>query len=166
MEFQKVVGIGEVLWDILPEGKRPGGAPANFAYHVSQFGLPVCVVSAVGDDDLGRALVGYLAEKRIDTLIETVGFPTGTVQVAVDAAGIPSYEIKEGVAWDNIRFTPELEALARQTCAVCFGSLAQRHPASMEAVCRFLDAMPGDGGALVVFDANLRQHYYDKETLC
>ncbi|MDE6497889.1 MAG: carbohydrate kinase [Muribaculaceae bacterium] len=160
-----VVGIGEALWDMLPEGRRPGGAPANFAYHVSQFGLPGYAVSAVGDDSLGEELVGIFQEKGLHCHMAVVPFPTGTVDVELDAAGVPRYDIREDVAWDNIPFTPELEALAKRTRAVCFGSLAQRGPVSRGTINRFLDAMaPGDG-ALVVFDVNLRQHYYDEDVL-
>ena len=93
-----VVGMGEALWDVLPEGKKIGGAPANFAYHVSQFGLPVSVVSAVGDDALGHEIVENFVSKGLKHLIETVPYPTGTVQVEIDPAGVPQYEIKENVA--------------------------------------------------------------------
>lgn len=97
-----VVGMGEALWDVLPEGKKIGGAPANFAYHVSQFGLPSCVVSAVGEDALGKGIVENFTSKGLNQLIAEVPYPTGTVQVEIDPAGIPQYEIKENVAWDNI----------------------------------------------------------------
>lgn len=97
-----VVGMGEALWDVLPEGKKIGGAPANFAYHVSQFGLPSCVVSAVGNDALGKEIIENFTSKGLNHLIEEVPYPTGTVQVEIDQAGIPQYEIKENVAWDNI----------------------------------------------------------------
>lgn len=119
-----VVGMGEALWDVLPEGRKIGGAPANFAYHISQFGLESRVVSAVGEDELGRELLANLHAKGLETLVETVAYPTGTVQIELDGAGIPRYDIRTGVAWDNIPFTPGLEALARETRAVCFGSLA------------------------------------------
>lgn len=161
-----VVGMGEALWDILPEGKKIGGAPANFAYHVSQFGLPSCVVSAVGADPFGKELLENFTSKGLNHLIPEVPYPTGTVQVEIDPAGIPQYEIKENVAWDNIPYTPQLHALARNTKAVCFGSLAQRNVVSRETINRFLDAMPRTGDTLTVFDVNLRQGFYDKEILC
>lgn len=161
-----VVGMGEALWDVLPEGKKIGGAPANFAYHVSQFGQPSCVVSAVGEDALGKEIVENFTSKGLNQLIAEVPYPTGTVQVEIDPAGIPQYEIKENVAWDNIPYTPQLEALASMTKAVCFGSLAQRNIVSRETIDRFLDAMPRTDESLVVFDVNLRQGFYTKEILC
>lgn len=161
-----VVGMGEALWDVLPEGKKIGGAPANFAYHVSQFGLPSCVVSAVGDDALGKEIVENFTSKGLNQLIAEVPYPTGTVQVEIDQAGIPQYDIKENVAWDNIPYTDSLEALAKRTKAVCFGSLAQRNVVSRETINRFLDAMPQSDDSLVVFDVNLRQGFYNKEILC
>lgn len=160
-----VVGMGEALWDVLPEGKQIGGAPANFAFHVSQFGLPSRVVSAVGQDKLGEEVHEAFAERHLEGIVADVPYPTGTVQVTVDAEGVPSYEIKEGVAWDNIPFTPELEALARETRAACWGSLAQRSIVSRETIHKFLDAMPDGPGQLKIFDINLRQNFYTKEVL-
>ena len=160
-----VVGIGEALWDVLPEGKKIGGAPANFAYHVSQFGLDGRTVSAVGEDKLGTEILENFYEKKLYSMIERVPYPTGTVQVELDAEGIPCYDIKEGVAWDNIPYTSALEGLAKQTSAVCFGSLAQRSVVSRETINKFLDAMP-EGNTLKVFDINLRQGFYTKEILC
>lgn len=161
-----VVGMGEALWDVLPEGRKIGGAPANFAYHVSQFGLDSCVVSAVGDDKLGAEILENFAGKGLQCLIDTVPYPTGTVQVEIDQAGVPQYEIKENVAWDNIPYTERLENLARHTRAVCFGSLAQRSIVSRTTINRFLDAMPSGDDRYVIFDINLRQGFYNKEILC
>ena len=161
-----VVGMGEALWDVLRDGKKIGGAPANFAYHVSQFGLPSCVVSAVGPDLLGKEIIENFTSKGLNHLIEEVPYPTGTVQVEIDQAGVPQYEIKENVAWDNIPYTSRLEQLAKNTKAVCFGSLAQRNVVSRDTIGRFLDAMPKGDDTLVVFDVNLRQGFYNKEILC
>jgi fructokinase len=161
-----VVGMGEALWDVLPEGKKIGGAPANFAYHVSQFGLDSCVISAIGSDNLGREILENFTSKGLHYLIDEVPYPTGTVQVEIDPAGIPQYDIKENVAWDNIPYTPQLETVAEQTRAVCFGSLAQRNVVSRETINRFLNAMPRRDDSLVVFDVNLRQGFYTKEILC
>lgn len=158
--------MGEALWDVLPEGKKLGGAPANFAYHVSQFGLESRVVSAVGQDKLGAEILENFRQKQVYGLIETVPYPTGTVQVELDAEGVPCYDIKEGVAWDNIPYTQALEGLASQTRAVCFGSLAQRSIVSRQTIHRFLDAMPDDADTLRIFDINLRQGFYTKEILC
>ena len=162
MENTIVVGMGEALWDVLPEGKKIGGAPANFAYHVSQFGLNSRVVSAVGDDKLG---MDNFREKKLNAMVEIVPYPTGTVQVELDAEGVPCYDIKEGVAWDNIPYTPALEDLAKHTKAVCFGSLAQRSVVSRDTINRFIDAMPAED-TLKIFDINLRQGFYTKEILC
>lgn len=167
MEKQNyVVGIGEVLWDILPDGKKIGGAPANFAYHVSQFGLRSQVVSAIGKDKLGSEIMDNFKDKRLETLIEQVEYPTGTVQVQVDANGIPCYDIKENVAWDNLPFTDRLRQLAESTCAVCFGSLAQRNVVSRTTINAFLDIMPDGDCQYKIFDVNLRQGFYTKEILC
>ena len=161
-----IVGMGEALWDVLPEGKKLGGAPANFAYHVSQFGLNSRVVSAVGQDKLGTEILDNFREKRLQGIIETVPYPTGTVQVTLDNEGVPCYDIKEGVAWDNIPYTEELDQLARQTQAVCFGSLAQRSIVSRETIARFLATIPDTPETLKIFDINLRQSFYTKEILC
>ncbi len=161
-----VVGMGEALWDMLPEGKKIGGAPANFAYHVKQFGLDSCVISAVGNDDLGNEIVDNFDTKQLNHNIERVAYPTGTVQVEIDQAGVPVYDIKENVAWDNIPYTAKIENIAQHTRAVCFGSLAQRNVVSRNTINRFLDAMPDDNDPLVVFDVNLRQGFYNKDILC
>lgn len=162
---QSVIGIGEALFDVLPEGKKLGGAPANFAYHVSQFGIESCAVSAMGDDELGKELEAELNEHHLNYQIEKVDYPTGTVQVSLDANGIPAYEIKEGVAWDNIPFTPALEEKAKNCTAVCFGSLAQRSEVSRNTIHRFLDTMPDEEGRYKVFDINLRQGFFIKEII-
>lgn len=159
-----IVGLGEALWDCLPEGRKLGGAPANFAYHASQFGNEACAVSALGRDALGDETLAAFDEKQLHYAMPRVDFPTGTVQVTLDEAGIPTYDICEGVAWDNIPFTPEIEALARRCRAVCFGSLAQRNEVSRQSIYRFLNATPDD--CLRIFDINLRQHFYSKEVIC
>ena len=160
-----IVGMGEALWDVLPEGKKIGGGPANFAYHVSQFGFDSRVVSAVGNDELGDEILEIFREKQLKHQLERVNYPTGTVQVTLDNGGVPCYDIKEGVAWDNIPFTDDLKRLALSTRAVCFGSLAQRDEVSRATINRFLDTMPDMEGQLKIFDINLRQNFYTKEVL-
>ena len=123
---QLIVGLGEALWDCLPEGRKLGGAPANFAYHAGQFGHDSLAISAVGDDTLGQETLDEFDKKGVKYLMPKVDYPTGTVQVELDDEGVPTYDIKEGVAWDNIPFTPEIEEVAKNCRAVCFGSLAQR----------------------------------------
>ncbi|MFI3321238.1 MAG: carbohydrate kinase [Rikenellaceae bacterium] len=161
-----IVGIGEALWDVLPEGRKIGGAPANFAYHISQFGYDSKVVSGVGSDKLGDELLERFDENGLKYMIERVPYSTGTVQVELDPNGVPMYDIKEGVAWDNIPFTPELQELAKNTRAVCFGSLAQRSVVTRATINKFLDTMPEDDGQYKIFDVNLRQGFYTKETIC
>ncbi len=158
-----VVGMGEALWDMLPEGKKIGGAPANFAYHASQQGVKSYVVSAVGKDKLGNEILETFDQRQLNYQIELTSFPTGTVQVTLDANGVPMYDIKEDVAWDNFSFTPTLEELAKRTDAVCFGSLAQRNDVSRKTIHRFLDTMPED--SYKIFDINLRQQFYTKDII-
>ncbi|MBO5195273.1 MAG: carbohydrate kinase [Bacteroidales bacterium] len=162
--MKRIVGFGEALWDVFPEGRKIGGAPANFAYHVAQWGLDSCAVSAIGNDELGDDIVRKFDENGLNYRLERVDFPTGTVQVTLDENKVPSYNIMEGVAWDNIPMTPELEALARDCRAVCFGSLAQRSAVSRATINAFIDMMPED--SLKIFDINLRQHYYTEEIIC
>ncbi len=157
-----IVGIGEILWDMLPSGKALGGAPANFAYHAGRLGEEGWAVSAVGDDALGREILELVASKGLHSMIAVTDKPTGTVQVELDDRGVPAYSIMEDVAWDNIPFTPEMEELAKRADAVCFGSLVQRMN-SRSSVMRFIRAMRPD--ALKVFDINLRQHYYSCEVI-
>lgn len=158
-----IVGIGEALWDVLPEGKNLGGAPTNFAYHAGQYGLESIAISALGDDKLGDEAVMSLDEKRLNHLMPRVPYPTGTVQVTLDGEGVPTYSIKEDVAWDNIPFNSELKAVAENSLAVCFGSLAQRSAVSRQTVRAFIDATPAD--CLRIFDINLRQNFYTEEVI-
>ena len=158
-----IVGIGEVLWDCLPEGRKLGGAPANFAYHVGQFSWQSSVVSAVGNDALGDEILQIFKEAKLANDISRVGQPTGTVQVTLSTDGIPSYEICENVAWDNIPWTDELAALAARTKAVCYGSLAQRSPVSRKTIMRFIASMDEDTER--IYDINLRQHFYSLEVI-
>ena len=161
--MKTVAGIGEILWDIFPERKALGGAPANFAYHAAQFNLDSYVVSAIGKDSLGKEISDNLTEKKLKRLIEWTDYPTGTVQVTVNEAGIPRYEICENAAWDNIPINRQTEELARKCTAVCFGSLAQRSEISRNTIRRFLELVPSE--AYKVFDINLRGHYYTREII-
>ena len=163
MENRIIVGLGEALWDCLPEGRKIGGAPANFAYHASQFGYEAHAVSAVGNDALGDETIEALKANGLKLCMPRVDFPTGQVMVSLDEDGVASYNIKEGSAWDNIPFTPEMEQLAGRCSAVCFGSLAQRNEVSRNAIYRFLNATPK--GCMRIFDINLRQNFYSKEVI-
>lgn len=160
---QVVVGFGELLWDNLPKGKQIGGAPGNFAFHVNQYGLDGYVVSALGKDAPGTDLWLVAQEHGLKGVVSRVDYPTGSVDVTVDEHGIPQYCIHEGVAWDYIPFTSELETLALKTDAICFGSLAQRNAVSRDTLNRFLNRMPSSSKK--IFDINLRQQFYTKEII-
>lgn len=160
---RKIIGLGEVLYDVLPEGAKLGGAPANFAYHASQFGFDAMAVSAVGNDALGDLALKTFDENGLKYIIPRVPYPTGTVNISLDAGGVPSYTFTPDVAWDHIPFTPEMEAVAKEARAVCFGSLAQRSEASRKTIHQFLSATPAD--CLKIFDINLRGNFYNKEII-
>ena len=156
MESKRIIGIGEVLWDMLPAGRQLGGAPANFAYHMSQFGYNAAAVSAVGCDAAGDDLISELDARGLKHLIPRIGKPTGTVEVSLDAAGIPQYDIRRDVAWDFIPMTSELRDTVSSCRCVCFGSLAQRSETSRNTINAVMDSMPED--SLKVFDINPRKH--------
>ena len=158
-----IVGLGEALWDVLPDGKKLGGAPANFAYHAAQFGLDTIAISALGEDKLAEETIDALKEHNLNYLMPRVPYPTGTVQVTLTGDGIPTYDIKENVAWDNIPLTDEMLEIAKNARAVCFGSLAQRNVVSRENIHKFLDATPDD--CVKIFDINLRQQFYTKDII-
>ncbi len=159
-----IVGMGELLWDIYPDGRRvAGGAPFNFAFHCQQLGHPAVIVSRVGDDELGCALRDEVRRLNLsDAFIQTDReHTTGTVQVALDAASIPSYTIRENVAWDHIEWNAALNELVGQSAALCVGTLAQRQPESRQAVQAALEALPRE----CIFDVNLRQQYFTREMI-
>ncbi|MBQ7191856.1 MAG: carbohydrate kinase [Paludibacteraceae bacterium] len=158
-----VIGIGEALFDCLPEGRKLGGAPANFAYHVNQFGLKGWAISAIGDDELGEEIVETFEKVNLNHILPVVEQPTGTVKVTLDANGVPQYDICLGVAWDNIPLTAEMLEVARRADAICFGSLAQRSQRSRETIHAFIEAAPKS--ALRVFDINLRQNWFTAEVI-
>jgi len=162
-EKSLVVGLGEILWDVFPDHKRLGGAPANFAYHAARQGFAGTVVSAVGDDTLGREIETILAEKNLPALLPRRSAQTGRVDISLDENGVASYVFAENCAWDDIPFLPEPEALARRAAAVCFGSLAQRDARSRATILRFLDCVPAN--SIRVFDINLRQNFFSKNVL-
>lgn len=157
-----VIGIGEVLWDLLPDGKILGGAPVNFAYHAMQLGAVGVAVSSVGDDELGREIMDSVNSKGVENCIAVNNHPTGTVGVTLKD-GKPDYTIYENVAWDFIELTPEATKMLQQADAVCFGTLAQRSAVSHEAILKALKLVPE--GCLKVYDINLRQKYYSKELI-
>ena len=155
-----VVGIGELLWDLLPTGKTAGGAPINFVYHASRLGAEGYAISAIGDDDNGRDILSELDKYKIQYLIEKLPYPTGTVHVDIEDDGIPHYTITERVAWDHMSPTSDAVDLAERADAICFGALGQRCQQSRETIQAILSFAPDS--AYRLFDINLRQHYYNK----
>lgn len=165
MKLSVVAGIGEVLWDIFPEGAHFGGAPANFASHAAILGAESWMVSAVGMDALGDKALRVLADHHvISELVARDGqHPTGRVLVTPGNEGVPSYEIALETAWDHLAWSDDLAEFAERCDAVCFGSLAQRSIESRSTIQRFVKTVRPD--ALKVFDVNLRQRFYDRETI-
>lgn len=163
--MKSVVGIGEILWDMLPDGKQLGGAPTNFAYHVNALGSQGIVISCVGDDELGNEMMEQVKNNALirDYITVEKTKPTSTVSIEIDAQGQPSYQIHQNVAWDWIPKTPTLMALVPQIHAVCFGSLAQRSTVSRNAIQTFL--MATSFKTVRIFDINLRQSFYSKEII-
>ena len=159
------MGIGEILWDLLPEGKQLGGAPANFAYHAKCQGEESSVVSAVGEDPLGEEILAYLERINLDTkyIKKDQYHPTGTVEVKLDKNGKPDYIIHTEVAWDNISMTKSVSGLATKLDAVCFGSLAQRSEVSAETISQFIEIT--STGCLRIFDINIRQNFYNSDII-
>lgn len=160
-----LVGLGEILWDMLPEGKQLGGAPANFAYHAQALGGQGAVVSCVGGDELGREILSRLEQLGLGHQYVAVdkGHPTGTVTVKLDEHGKPDYIIHENVAWDYIPSDFGMLNLAVKADAVCFGSLCQRSPVSRQTVRSFLTASRSD--CIRLFDINIRQSYYNRDII-
>ncbi len=157
-----VVGIGELLWDLLPDGKRAGGAPVNFVYHATQLGAEGYAISAVGDDVNGIEILRELERVKIRKIISRCPFPTGTVEVVLEN-GLPRYTIVENTAWDNIPLSEEARAVVRRADAVCYGTLALRSEKSRQTIKTLLAEVPER--AYKFFDVNLRGSYYSKELI-
>jgi len=160
-----IVGLGELLWDLFPQGKQLGGAPANFAYITNLLGDHGIPASRVGNDSLGDEAIRKLSELGVNAeSVQRDGvYPTGVVNVEFDARGQPQYEIAQPVAWDFLEWTPAWQQLAREADAVCFGSLAQRSAPARATILRFVRATRPE--ALRIFDVNLRQKFYSREVL-
>lgn len=160
-----VAGLGEVLFDVLPEGEQIGGAPMNFAYHAHSLGATGIPVSTVGDDARGERAVAELEQRGLATSAISVaqGYATGYVQADVDGQGVARYTFPDDIAWDHLRLNDRAMEVAAKAHAVCFGTLVQRGPESMAAVHRFLDAARPD--TLKIFDVNLRQDFYSRQVI-
>ena len=160
-----IVGLGEVLWDVSPQGKFLGGAPANFAFHASQLGAEGIVASAVGRDTNGEEILLRLESLGLPTThIQRNAAPTGTVTIVLDDQGKATYTIHENTAWDVFRRREDWDILAQRADAVCFGSLCQRSPASNQVIRRFLQ-IASRTRCLRIFDVNLRQSFFTRETI-
>ena len=157
-----VLSLGELLWDMLPSGKRAGGAPVNFAYHAMKNGTEGWAISAVGEDELGDELIAKANEAGINTVIQRNAWPTSTVEVALKN-GIPEYTIVKGVAWDHILYTRQLIDVVSKADAVCFGTLALRSPESHATITELLKHTKP--GAMKFFDINLRGDHYSKDLI-
>lgn len=160
----KIVGLGEVLFDVLPTGKMLGGAPANFAYVATQLGNQGIIASRIGDDSNGKEILQLIANKQVDISFLQIDSEksTGIVNVKLEN-GQPNYEIVENVAWDVLELSDDWKELAETCDAVCFGSLAQRNLVSRSTIQSFVSLT--NPNCLRVFDVNLRQNYYSKEIL-
>jgi len=161
-ECFNIVGLGEILWDLLPDGKQLGGAPANFAYIASQLGNRGIVLSRVGNDERGCAILDELRSKKLSTDHIQIDEekPTGIVNVSL-SGGQPSYEIVENAAWDFLELSDDWHKIALTADAVCFGSLAQRNHVSQKTICEFINLTK----KLRIFDGNLRQHFFSPKVL-
>lgn len=157
-----IIGVGEYLWDVLPDCRKAGGAPVNFAFHAAFQGADSHVVTAVGADELGDELINIASDHGIDVLEQRSVLPTGTVNVTI-VDGQPKYEINKDVAWDDIRLTEESRSLAMKCSAICFGSLAQRSDVSRSTIQQLCSIVPSD--AYVVFDVNLRQDFWTRDVI-
>lgn len=162
--MQNVIGIGELLWDVLPDGKQLGGAPCNFVFHAQKQGANGMVISAVGDDTNGKEILEVLKAKNISLeFIQVNEKPTSTVDIVLDETGVPEYIIHENVAWDFIQFSEDIRQELTKADIVCFGSLAQRNIASRETIQKILKSFKPE--TLIVYDINLRQDYYNREII-
>lgn len=165
MDRPLLIGVGELLWDVLPEGEQLGGAPANFSYHAAALGAAGFPVSTVGMDDRGERALRELAGKGLPTagIAATDGYPTGYVEAKLDGHGVASYHFPDDVAWDHLIINGAAQAAASRAAAVCYGSLCQRSADSRRVIELFLGQLPAS--ALKIFDVNLRQHFYSEEVL-
>lgn len=163
----RIVGLGEILWDVFPEGARLGGAPANFASHAASLGgerVNVSIISSVGDDELGQNALERLSGQGLDTsLVERSERPTGRVLVSLDEDGKATYDFAADSAWDRLQWNESLRKLASRSDAVCFGSLGQRSDVSRNTIQRFVATMAPD--SIRVFDINIRPPFVDEAVI-
>ncbi|MGL1890284.1 MAG: carbohydrate kinase [Spirochaetaceae bacterium] len=161
--MEKIVGLGEILWDLFPDGAILGGAPTNFAYHVNSLGLEAFIVSSIGKDARGAEAKQIFADKKIKYIVNEVNQPTGTVMVELDSDGKATYDFTKDSAWDFMELTLEAEKLAKECSCVCFGSLFQRSDISRRSMYRFLGLTQKE--CIRIFDINIRGDYYSKKVI-
>jgi fructokinase len=162
-----VVGLGEILWDVFPDGPEFGGAPANFACTAAELAgdrMDVSIVGAVGPDSLGKQAIDLLASHGVDTAyVQLADYPTGQVNVTLDAAGKAAFEIAENTAWDHVDWSTDFKQLAARADAICFGTLAQRSRSSRDTIRRFVESTRP--GCLRILDINLRSPFWTDEVV-
>jgi len=161
--MEKIVGLGEILWDLFPDGAELGGAPGNFAMHVNSLGMEGYVVSSVGRDDLGDRAISIFNSRNLKHIVSRLDKPTGTVIIDLDNEGKATYDFTKNSAWDYITLGEESLKLARECSAVCFGSLAQRSRKSRESIYKFLENTKES--CIKVFDINIRENYYSRDII-
>lgn len=161
--MEKVVGIGEVLWDIFLDGKVLGGAPGNFAIHANSLGLEGIIISAIGKDLLGENIKEIYKQRSLKSYLTEVHYPTGTVNITLDSNGKASYEFTLNSAWDYLELSKEQLEIAKECRAVCFGTLCQRSQISKKSIYNFLEQTSDK--CIKVFDINIRKDYFSYETI-
>jgi len=161
----KIIGLGEILWDMLPEGKKLGGAPANFAYYVSKLGQIGIVASRVGNDSLGKEILESMEKLNLNKKYIQIDpkYLTGTVSVELDSNGQPDYTIHKNVAWDYLDFSKSWKHLAKEADVICFGTLAQRSSKSKNTMLDFLKSARPE--VIKLLDINIRQNFYSMEAI-
>ena len=161
----KIIGLGEILWDMLPGGKKLGGAPANFSFYVSRLGQISITASRVGNDSLGKEILESMEKLNLNNKYIQIdpNYPTGTVSVKLDSNGQPDYEIHQNVAWDSLDFNKSWKNLAKEADVICFGTLAQRSYQSKNTIFDFLKSTRPE--AIKLLDINIRQNFYSIEII-
>jgi fructokinase len=159
------IGLGELLWDLFPTGKKLGGAPANFAYHLNALGIESYPISSIGDDQLGTEILTAINSKSLSKKYLQINsnYPTGIVKIELNDSGIPNYNIIENVAWDYIKMSDDLVEIAKLCNVVCFGSLAQRSDVTKDTMNEFINYTSQN--CIRLFDINLRQNYYTNQII-
>ena len=161
--MDKIVGLGEVLWDIFHDGSVLGGAPGNFAIHANSLGYKGVVISAIGNDELGEKAKEIFKSRGLLTILPKVNYPTGTVVVDLDKEGKATYKFTKESAWDYLKMTKEMEKIASECSVVCFGSLGQCSRVSRDTIYSFLENTKDS--CIRIFDINIREKYYSKEII-